>query len=298
MRALLLLIIIALIAVAGWFYWKDGKLPAIPGLPQAAPSEPAAPAEPEPEPSEPLDPAGPAEPDDMENDPPADDVYTDAEGRTFSYRPAGDLMPGSAPTNIIVDATVYDDRIVFPAEDAAFINSQVYGAGGSKAAVNGMGASQCDPVNYNYPWRENFCEKRGKNQYFCAQGGHTGNDIRPATCVKSKHWVIAPEKGVIYSIGSYGVRLMADDGTWYQFLHMDNIAVTEGQTVAAGQRLGKFSNVFFDSDGNAVPTTIHMHLDMKESYAPTNGDEPFIDRVNPYMTLVAAYERKLAAENP
>ena len=81
---------------------------------------------------------------------------------------------------------------------------------------------------------------------------------------------------------------------------MDELAVTEGQEVVAGQRLGKMSNVFFDSNGNMVPTTIHLHLDMKESYAPIGSEEPFIDRVNPYMTLVAAYERKLrdAAETP
>jgi hypothetical protein len=39
-----------------------------------------------------------------------------------------------------------------------------------------------------------------------------------------------------------------------------------------------------------------MHVDMKESYAPSNGDDPFIDRVSPYMTLVAAYQRKLAGD--
>ncbi|MBY0421203.1 MAG: M23 family metallopeptidase [Parvularculaceae bacterium] len=292
MRGLLILIVVALIAAAAWFYWKDGKLP-FPTSP-AGPTEPATPGE---QPTEPSTPAEP-DPEPEPSEPPAADVYVDKAGRTFSYYPAGDHIPGSAPANVIVDATIYDDKITFPAEDAVFINSQVYGAGGSQAAVNGLGASQCDPVNYNYPWRENFCEKRGKNQYFCAQGGHTGVDIRPATCKKSQHWVIAPEKGVIYSIGSYGVRLMADDGTWWQFLHMDSIAVAEGQKVEAGQRLGKFSNVFFDSQGKAVPTTIHMHLDMKESYAPTNGDAPFVDRVNPYMTLVAAYERKLAAETP
>ena len=51
---------------------------------------------------------------------------------------------------------------------------------------------------------------------------------------------------------------VADDGTWYQFLHLDmqNLAVVEGQSVAPGQRIGKFSNVFFDSNGNATPTTM------------------------------------------
>ncbi len=230
--------------------------------------------------------------------PPEEDLFIDANGKVFSYWPAGDLIPGSAPPAILVDDTVYDDDIVFPSEGPVYINSQVYGHGGSQAAVNSLSSDQCAAANYDYPWRDNFCEKRSRNQYFCAQGGHTGVDIRPSTCVKEVHWAIAPEAGEIYDIGSFGVRMMADDGTWYQFLHleMDALAVVAGQEVVAGQRIGKFSNVFFDTAGNPVPTTIHMHLDMKESYAPTNGDPPFIDRVNPYMTLVSAYERKLEGE--
>ena len=99
--------------------------------------------------------------------------------------------------------------------------------------------------------------------------------------------------------------LKSDDGTWWQFLHMEPNSIPfdkdvvnggDGVRVTKGQRLGKISNVYYDQYGNRVATTIHLHLDMKESYAPTNGDEPFIDRVNPYMTLVAAYERKLRGE--
>lgn len=252
------------------------------------------PEQPSPETPEPVTP--PADSD--SETPPEDDVFVDDEGRTFSYRPAGDLMPGSAPNSILVDDMVYDSTITFPAEGPVFLNSQVYGHGGSQADLNGLSGDQCNPENYDYPWRDNFCEKRGREQYFCAEGGHTGVDIRPATCQKETHWAIAPEAGEIYYIGSYSVRLMSDDGTWWQFLHLDmnNLAVSEGDIVVAGQRIGKFSNIFFNSEGDPVPTTIHMHLDMKEAYAPSNGDDPFIDRVNPYVTLVAAYERKLAGE--
>lgn len=257
------------------------------------------PASPLPEPEQPTpDVPDPVDPPTEEGDgeaPAEGDVLTDSEGRTFSYRPAGDLTPLSAPDNILVDEFVYDGDIVFPAEGAVFLNSQVYGHGGSQAALNGLTGDQCHDENYNYPWRDNFCEKRGKDQYFCADGGHTGVDIRPETCDKEVHWAVAPEAGEVYYIGSYSVRLMADDGTWWQFLHldMDNLAVVEGQRVEPGDHIGRFSNVFYDSEGNKVPTTVHMHVDMKEAYAPSSGDEPFIDRVSPYMTLVAAYERKL-----
>jgi len=256
------------------------------------------PVEPEPDPIEPE----PVEPEpDPDPEPPAD-VLTDADGNVFSYLPAGALIANSHPPSITVDNVVYDDQITFPAEDPVFLNSQKWRYGGDMSHQNGMAGGQCNADNYAYPWQDNFCEKRWKNQYFCASGGHTGVDIRPASCTDRAHWVVAPEAGVIIGVGSYGVRLMSDDGTWYQFLHMamDELAVIEGQDVVAGQRLGKMSNVYFDGNGNMVPTTIHMHMDMKESYAPTNGEEPFIDRVNPYMTLVAAYERKLreAAETP
>ena len=255
------------------------------------------PEEPVPPVDDPIDPPGGGDADNPEI-PPEDDVLLDPNGDVFSYLPAGNLINGSAPASIVVDSVVYDDTITFPAEGPVFLNSQVYGHGGGKADVNGKGPDQCNAENYSYPWQDNFCEKRGKDQYFCDDGGHTGVDIRPASCQKEVHWAVAPEAGVVYSIGSYGVRLMSEDGTWYQFLHleMDDLAVVENQEVVAGQRIGKFSNVFFGSNGDPVPTTIHMHLDMKEAYAPTNGDDPFIDRVSPYMTLVAAYERKLRGE--
>lgn len=288
MRSLLTLIIILLSAAAVFFLLKDGDFPARP-----APDDPVIE-----DPEVPAEEAGDAPQPDEPGDDPADDALLDENGKAFSYFPAGDLINGSAPPSILVDDIIYDDDIVFPAEGPVFFNSQVYGHGGGKADVTGKGPDQCDAENYDYPWRDNFCEKRGKDQYFCENGGHTGVDVRPATCAKAVHWVVAPEAGEIYDIGSYGVRLMSEDGTWYQFLHLDmsSLAVAEGQEVAAGQRIGKISNVFFDSNGDPAPTTIHVHIDMKEAYAPTNGDPAFIDRVNPYMTFVAAYERKLRGE--
>lgn len=295
MRGLFTLLLILLLAAAVFWFLKESDVAAPPSeTPIEEPAGPPGADEPVEEPAD--------EPEDEPDAPPADepeaDVLTDAGGRVFSYYPAGQLLNGSAPASILVDDVVYDDQIAFPAEDAVFLNSQVYGHGGGKAAVNGKSGDQCNGENYNYPWRDNFCEKRGKDQYFCDDGGHTGVDIRPATCKKAVHWVVAPEAGEIYEIGSYGVRLMSDDGTWYQFLHLDmaNLAVTEGEDVARGQRIGKISNVFFDGDGDPAPTTIHVHIDMKEAYAPTDGEAAFIDRVNPYMTFVAAYERKLRGE--
>ena len=233
-----------------------------------------------------------------------DDVLTDENGKVFSYFAAGDLINGSMPPTILVDDVIYDDALTFPLEGAAYLNSQQYGHGGIFQDLNGNGPSQCHAENYDYPWRDNFCEKRGRNQYFCAAGGHTGVDIRPSSCDKETHWVIAPDDGQVIYVGSYGVQFLTDKGIWFQLLHMDmdnllidrTLVASQGQRFTKGQRIGQVSNVFFDRNGNMVPTTIHLHLDMKAAYAPTNGDEPFVDRVNPYMSLVAAYERKLRDE--
>ena len=49
--------------------------------------------------------------------------------------------------------------------------------------------------NYSYPWQDNFCEARDFEVGQCANGyGHQGQDIRPATCKKNIHWVVAAEE--------------------------------------------------------------------------------------------------------
>jgi murein DD-endopeptidase MepM/ murein hydrolase activator NlpD len=72
--------------------------------------------------------------------------------------------------------------------------------------------------------------------------------------------------------------------------------VSDGQTVTKGQRIGKVSNDFYNSEGEKVPTTYHLHFEMYQNYAPDEVTDPLFDQVNPYMTLVSAYERKLRGE--
>lgn len=225
---------------------------------------------------------------------PAD--LTDADGRVFSYLPVGELLPSSGPG--FVDATVYRPDIAFPTEAPVFLNSQVYRYGGGQAALNGMNGSQCDARNYDYPWQDTFCEKRDRNQPLCPGGGHEGLDIRPHTCAKNAHWAVAVEDARVIDIARHWVTLQTADGTIYNYLHlnMSALAVTEGQAVAKGQRLGKISNDFFKSDGTSVPTTTHLHFEMYENYVAAPGDEPMFTKVNPYMTLVAAYDRMLRGE--
>jgi murein DD-endopeptidase MepM/ murein hydrolase activator NlpD len=193
----------------------------------------------------------------------------------FSYRPAGELTPGSGSGRN--DPFIYLNGLRFPLEQApAFANSQVWGHGGA----HGSGG-QCDPPNYSYPWRDTFCEKRSWAMPLCPAGvGHQGQDIRPATCKKDEYWVVAAAAGQITKVGSYSVYLMADSGTRIDYLHMSAVQVKAGDRVKAGARIGKVSNVF-----NGTPTTIHLHLNLFQNVAGRGWTY-----VPPYTSLISAYQ--------
>ena len=244
---------------------------------------------------------GDALPEDADTQEPTtdDDAFlTDDDGRIFSYVPAGDLLPASGPGH--ADTTIYRSSIAFPLEDAAFLNSQVYRYGGSQGSANGMDGGQCHASNYDYPWQDTFCESRSRNQIMCPDGGHEGIDIRAASCIPESgaiHWAVAVEDGRIIAPSSsrYTVRLQSNDGTLYRYMHlkMDALSVSDGEFVSKGQRIGKVSNDFFNSSGDLVPTTYHLHFEMYQNYSPDEETDPIFDQVSPYMTLVNAYEKKL-----
>lgn len=284
---LLALIIIALLAGAYWWVSNNG-VPTLPGG-DAPPADETPPAD-----DNPPDEEGPAdEPADVPAEP---EVLTDSDGKIFSYVPVGDLLPSSGPG--FVDETVYRPDILFPTEEAVFLNSQVYRYGGGLGSVNGMEGGQCDARNYDYPWQDTFCERRDRNQPLCPGGGHEGLDIRPHTCAKNIHWAAAVEDGRIIDIRRHWVTMQTADGTIYNYLHlnMSDLSVSEGQQVVKGDRIGKISSDFFKSDGTSVPTTTHLHFEMYENYVAAPGEDPLFTKVNPYMTLVAAYDRKLRGE--
>ncbi|MDZ7628441.1 MAG: M23 family metallopeptidase [Parvularculaceae bacterium] len=286
-RAVLLLLILLILAGLAWWWWKNGGA-VIPPVDDPVVDEDDPPADDEEPPvgdpvEDPVEPAPPPE-------------LTDADGAVFSFLPVGDLLPSSGPG--LVDETVYRSDIGFPTEDPVYLNSQVYRFGGGQGAVNGMNGAQCDARNYEYPWQDTFCEKRDRNQPLCPGGGHEGLDIRPHTCAKNTHWAIAVEDARVIDIRRHWVTLQTDDGTIYNYLHlnMGALSVTEGQQVMQGDRIGTISNDFYKSDGTAVPTTTHLHFEMYENYVADPSDEPLFTKVNPYMTLVSAYARKLGAE--
>jgi murein DD-endopeptidase MepM/ murein hydrolase activator NlpD len=206
----------------------------------------------------------------------------------FTHTAPGKLFPANSGQGRLGDKYVYAPEIRFPLESApAYINSQVYGVGGS----HGARGSTCDSRNYRYPWHDNYCEARDWGMPLCPAGrGHQGVDIRPATCQKNRHWVVAAENGVISSIGTYTVYLRGSNtGTLYRYMHMDkpSLRVYQGQVVRRGQRLGLVSN-----NMGAAKTSTHLHFDMKQTIRFPNGSSARV-YTPPYSSLVNAYTRLL-----
>ena len=210
----------------------------------------------------------------------------------FSYYAPGALLPGSGEGNR--DQIVFAPDMVFPIEDApTYLQSMVFTPGGAV-----VGGDQCDPVNYTYPWRDNFCEIRSanRNSPHCPKSKiHQGQDLRvgtPESCRQMRsldpadralHRVVAVEDGVISHIGSYSVNLRAG-GRIYKYMHMNmkKLGVKIGDSVKAGDFLGYYSNDFA-----GTPTTFHLHFEITQ-----NSGNGAWEHVPPYLSLVAAYERR------
>jgi murein DD-endopeptidase MepM/ murein hydrolase activator NlpD len=240
---------------------------------------------------------------------------------TFTYFAPGDLIPGSGMRGNggRADHTVYA-RIRFPfAEAPAYANSQSFMHWGDcdrtgRVAMGGRGknaAYRCrvnsrrlvfdEAANYTYPWRDNFCEHRYFYVGQCPGGlGHQGQDIRPAwcqqrnenadRCLPYQHDVVAVRDGALLRApGDMALYLVVNkpgEHVRFRYLHMsprllDEAGLVSGREVHEGEVIGKVGNFFRRPGG----TTYHLHFDVQ---VPTRQGWVF---VNPYMTLVAAYER-------
>jgi hypothetical protein len=233
----------------------------------------------------------------------------------FTYHRPGSLIPGTSFRHKGGDAdfTVYSN-IRFPMADApAFANSQFFKNVGDCEAtghynagmLDGAGAHGCRPggetLNYSYPWRDNFCETRSFYVGQCPGGlGHQGQDIRPAFCKQRspgasrcepyQHDVVAVRDGAVlrapHQESLYLVVNAPNDRIRFRYLHMrpkqlDAAGMVNGRFLREGEPIGKIGN-FLHREGG---TTYHLHFDVQ---VPTKYGWAF---VNPYMTLVASYER-------
>ncbi len=207
-------------------------------------------------------------------------------GVSYGYTPAGYLVPSNSGQGRKGDSYIYAPKIRFPLEKApAYVNSQVYGIGGYLGAKGSL----CDKKNYQYPWHDNYCEKRGWGMPLCPTGkGHQGNDIRGATCVRGKYYAVAVERGIITYIGSYSVYLRGESGRTYRYLHLasSSLRVKTGQRVERSQRIGLMS----DNMGS-TSTSIHLHFDVKETLLVGGYAQKVYVPI--YTSLIDSYNRLL-----
>lgn len=248
------------------------------------------------------------------------------ESEDFTYYPPGDLiensgwkkMPGRADYNVYA-------RIRFPMANApGYIKSQSFmpwgdcyrtghtGRIGRKDSpyackVNGkpMLFNESAAVNWTYPWRDNFCEMRDFLVGQCPGGyGHQGQDMRPSNCVLNnegsdrclpyQHTIAASHDGLIWrtpgNLGAYIVWNSADEHARVRYLHMnpkmmDDEGLISGRIVSEGEIIGKVATWGDYESG----TSYHLHYNLQVF---TKVGWVW---VNPYMTLVAAYERQIGA---
>jgi hypothetical protein len=244
----------------------------------------------------------------------------------FSYRPPGEIISNSGyhgqPGH--PDPTAYA-QIRFPLHDApAYANSQSFlnwgdcNFTGRTSSPHSKGGSyhckrndkplvfdESAKENYSYPWQDNFCETRSFEVGQCANGfGHQGQDIRPSSCPMrndgadrceaNRYSVVAVRDGVIArGATQQAVYLLVDapvDHVRFRYMHMnpaqlDADSVLNGRRVSEGETFGVASN-YQDYPGG---TTSHLHFDVQVF---TRDGWLW---VNPYVTLVSAYERLLGA---
>ncbi len=276
----------------------DPAGPSEPGTDPVAPVD--SDTDPETPDTDPVDPETDTDPEPVDPEPgpdidptPVDNPVEPEPTVVFSYVEAGHLLPGSGTGTIETEA-IFAPGIRFPIKSApAYLQSQVWMFGGGIA-----GGDQCDPRNYEYPWRDNFCETRSSNRnspYCPVSKIHQGQDIRVGTAAgcnelrrtaaadRKLYEVVAVEDGIIQSIGTYTVTMRSGPRI-YKYMHMNMRAlqVSAGDTVTKGQTLGYVSNDF-----GGTPTTFHLHFELLQNTA-----EGAWVHVPPYTSLVAAYEER------
>jgi len=243
----------------------------------------------------------------------------------FTYHPPGKLLPGTgfSKQDGVADMTVYAP-IRFPfAQAPAFANSQSFmnwgdcdqtgrtphprGRKGSayRCRVNfkPLVFDESAAENYSYPWRDNFCEHRYFYVGQCPAGqGHQGQDIRPSRCKLENDGadrcqpyqddVVAVREGMILRSGGQEAIFLTSNGPQehvrFRYMHMhpdylDADNVLNGRAVREGEVLGTAGN--FNRRENL--TSYHLHFEMM-----VTTQDGWV-RVNPYMTLIASYERLL-----
>lgn len=220
--------------------------------------------------------------------------------QTFGYYAPGQLLSGTGfrGQSGRPDYTVYS-QIRFPlGESPSYASSEVF-KNRDRTRVSDLD----DSPHLSYAWRDNFCERRGFPVAQCPSGiGHQGQDIRPAGCKLApgterceQHGdILAVRDGMILRSPKQEAAFLfvntANEHIRFRYLHMsprqmDADSLLSGRRVSEGEVIGEVGNFSMKANG----TSYHLHFDVQ---VPTKQGWVF---VNPYMTLVSAYERAIGA---
>jgi hypothetical protein len=218
----------------------------------------------------------------------------------FTYRPSGDIIANSGYRKQAghADATVYS-QIRFPLQKTpAFAHSQSFRSRRS----DDKPVDELAGGNTSYPWQDNFCEARSFGVGQCASGfGHQGQDIRPGPCLaqneaeagrcdpRRQAVVAVRDAVVIRSLKQQALTLQINSRTEhirFRYMHMNPAAldadgILNGRIVDEAEKIGVVSNYLDHPNG----TSRHLHFDTQVFTR-----DGWI-WVNPYVTLVSAYER-------
>jgi hypothetical protein len=217
----------------------------------------------------------------------------------FTYRPSGDIIANSGFRNQSghADFNTYS-QIRFPLEKVpAFVHSQSFrNRKSSDKPVDELVGGKT-----SYPWQDNFCEARSFGVGQCPGGyGHQGEDIRPAPCSPGnegpdrcdpkRQAVVAVRDGVVIrSLKQQAATLQINtrnEHIRFRYMHMNPAAmdadgILNGRQVDEAEKIGVVSNYLDHPNG----TSRHLHFDVQVF---TRDGWLW---VNPYVTLVSAYER-------
>jgi hypothetical protein len=219
----------------------------------------------------------------------------------FTYRPAGDIIANSGfrKQGGRADLTAYS-QIRFPLEKApAFVRSQSFRS--RRSNDKPLLLDESVGGNTSYPWQDSFCEARSFGVGQCPGGfGHQGQDIRPAPCPPhtegasrcepDRQAVAAVRDGVVIrSPKAQAATLQINtrnEHIRFRYMHMnpaslDADGILNGRHVEEGEKIGVVSNYLDRPNG----TSRHLHFDVQVFTR-----EGWL-WVNPYVTLVSAYER-------
>jgi murein DD-endopeptidase MepM/ murein hydrolase activator NlpD len=209
----------------------------------------------------------------------------------FTYRASGDIIArtGARRQSGRADTTAYS-QIRFPlVRVPVAVRSQSFARRDKTPLSGGV-----------YPWRDNFCEDRSFNVGQCASGfGHQGQDIRPRPCTAEeaadscddkRQSIVAVRDGIVIRAPKQQAATLqintATEHIRFRYMHMNPSAMDadgllNGRRVVEGEHIGFVSNYLDRPNG----TSRHLHFDVQVF---TRDGWLW---VNPYTTLVAAYER-------